>query len=637
MSGAAPGNSAQDVALAGLLGYARHHVPYYQTVVPPGPLTAENAVSTLRRLPLLHRTDVRRERPRLWSADGDARQWRKVHTTGTTGAPLEVVVDQAAQQAELGALMRHVARCAQQSTGLSVAHLTLHLASASRSSAGPKPSGTRLVKWNLSRAWQLTDTEFRRVAQELQGTVVTVMPSVAAALCARLGPKAEVRPRLIVLSGEQFTEHLRERVKDTFGCPVTALYTLAEAGIVAYECGETRSYHLEETGVFLEVVGDDGSPLPAGESGDIAVTPLMNRAMPLLRYVIGDRGVLVDDPCGCGQSGPRLRLLGSRTQHALVRGPGNRGVRSIDLAKLCRQLDLAVCGITRDGDELVVEHRDEHPATDVQRTAIGAALRSAIGPGLTVRTVQVTGSPAAGSAAAPAPVPPAILPPQDIAAWAREELRGRPGVLAAVLTGSALDPSTLSRFSDIDMTIVIDGDPCQEQWFTLAAAMNRHIATLRVNVSQAAGLAKAPLVAGRLLAERHPVVGTLEAAGVAWPAVGDLASEGRFWAQNAENVLWTRLTSADRGRTDPVRDAWLASRFCLDALRYRLLCEGGRVTAARQVLRLAPQLGAPDERGIRHAFDVGREHRPPPVPGSPEADGFLRTALAAVRWTGGFL
>lgn len=637
-------------ALAEMLDHARRYVPYYQRLIPPTPVTHDNAVVILRRLPLLHRDEVRRERPRLWSAVGDPRRWRTVHTTGTTGTPLEIVVDEAAQRAELASLMRHVERHVGGRSGFSIFHLTLHLASVSRTSVASEPPGIRLSKWNLSRAWQLPDEEFRHAVEELAGQVITAMPSVMAALCDRLGRWSGrlAPPRLVVLSGEHVTPGARARVAQTFGCPVTALYTLAESGIAGHECGETGTYHVDEAGAFLEVVGDGGLPLPVGVPGDIAVTPLVNHAMPLFRYLTGDKGAWVDGPCDCGRSAPRLRLLVARSERVVVTGPSGRGLRMIDLAKLCRQLDLDVARIARDGDEVVLEHRDERPASNVQRTVLAAALRSLLGVGLTVRTRQVASAPSvdgpsagvsrtAEGAAVEQSVVPAFPAPGEIAAWARKLLLGERDVLAVVLTGSALDPASVSRFSDIDMTVVVDGDPYGEYWRSLAKAMNRDIATLRVNVTQAEAVARTPLVACRLLSERHPVVGSLEQAGVAWPTAGALSAEGRFWAQTAENILWTRLTSADRARTDPLRDAWLASRFCLDALRYKFLCEGIHVTAARSVLRLAAESGVPNVTGIGHAFAVGREHRPPPMAGAPEADRFLLDALSCVRWLWDFL
>ncbi|MFC8919066.1 AMP-binding protein [Streptomyces sp. NPDC057116] len=631
-------------ALAELLDHARRHVPYYQPRFLPAPVTPDNAVATLRRLPLLRRDLVRRERPRLWSAVGDPRRWRTVHTTGTTGAPLEIVVDEAAQRAELASLLRHVESCAGGRSGFSVVHLTLHLASVSRTSVAPDPPGISLSKWNLSRAWQLPDEEFGpAVVEELAGQVITAMPSVMAALCARLGrwPGRLAPPRLVVLSGEHVTPDVRARVTETFGCPVTALYTLAEAGIAGHACEGTDTYHVDEAGAFVEVVDGAGQVLPAGVPGDIAVTPLANRAMPLLRYLPGDTGVRVDGSCGCGRTGPRLRLLSARSERVVVTGPSGRGLRMIDLAKLCRQLDLGVTRVVREGDVVVLEHRDERPASPVQRTVVTAAVRSLLGAELTVRTRQVPGAPPRGGPSAPtarsagepgAPYAgPALPAPEEIAAWARRVLAGEPDVRAAVLTGSALDSASVSRFSDIDMTVVVAGDPYDAYWRSRATAMNRGLATLRVNVTLAEAVSRTPLVACRLLSERHPVVGSLERAGVAWPTREALAAEGRFWAQTAENILWTRVTAADRTRTDPLRDAWLASRFCLDALRYTFLCEGIRVTSARSVLKLAVESGVPQAEDIGHAFAVGREHRPPPMAGTPEADRFLLDALSCVR------
>ncbi len=631
-------------ALAELLDHARCHVPYYQRLIPPTPVTQDNAVAILRRLPLLQRDEVRQERPRLWSAAGDSRRWRTVHTTGTTGTPLEIVIDEAAQRAELDSLMRHVEGHVADCSGFSVLHLTLHLAAVSRTSVAPESPGIGLSKWNLSRAWQLPDEEFSYAVEELAGQVITAMPSVMAALCDRLGRwRGRVAPpRLVVLSGEHVTPGVRARVARTFGCPVTALYTLAEAGIAGHECGETGSYHVDEAGVFLEVVGDGGLPLPTDVPGDIAVTPLTNRAMPLFRYLTGDKGVWADGSCDCGRAGPRLRLLVARSERVMVTGPSGRVLRMIDLAKLCRQLDLGVARVLRDGDEVVLEHRGERPASNLQRTVVAAALRSLLGAELTVRTRQVESAPAANEATAEEaaveqPGVPAFPAPAEVAAWARKQLVGERSAVAVVLTGSALDPASVSRFSDIDMTVVVDGDPYAEYWRSRATAMNRHIATLRVNVTRAEAVARTPLVACRLLSERHPVMGSLEEAGVVWPTAGALAAEGRFWAQTAENILWTRLTSADRTRTDPLRDAWLASRFCLDALRYKFLCEGTRVTAARSVLRLAVESEVPNAAGIGHIFAVGREHRPPPMAGTPEADRFLLDALSCVRWLWDFL
>ena len=50
-------------------------------------------------------------------------------------------------------------------------------------------------------------------------------------------------------------------------------------------------------------------PVPAGTEGEIVVTLLVNRAMPLVRYRTGDRGALLPAACSCGRATPLLGVV----------------------------------------------------------------------------------------------------------------------------------------------------------------------------------------------------------------------------------------------------------------------------------------------------------------------------------------
>jgi len=52
--------------------------------------------------------------------------------------------------------------------------------------------------------------------------------------------------------------------------------------------------------------------------GELAITPLTNYAMPLIRYRIGDRGRLTDAPCACGRGFPVLDALSGRSMEAMT-------------------------------------------------------------------------------------------------------------------------------------------------------------------------------------------------------------------------------------------------------------------------------------------------------------------------------
>ena len=54
-------------------------------------------------------------------------------------------------------------------------------------------------------------------------------------------------------------------------------------------------------------------PLPDGEEGEVVVTPLLNEAMPLIRYRMGDVAKIFPyEPCFCGRTLPRMSMVKGR-------------------------------------------------------------------------------------------------------------------------------------------------------------------------------------------------------------------------------------------------------------------------------------------------------------------------------------
>jgi phenylacetate-CoA ligase len=120
--------------------------------------------------------------------------------------------------------------------------------------------------------------------------------------------------KTIFCTGESLYDHQRAEFHDVFGGRIVERYGTKECGLVASECQAGNGLHLFAEGAYVEVVGDDGNPVPPGESGRILITDLFNDAMPLIRYEIGDRAQTMaasDEVCGCGSPLPRVaRILG---------------------------------------------------------------------------------------------------------------------------------------------------------------------------------------------------------------------------------------------------------------------------------------------------------------------------------------
>jgi phenylacetate-CoA ligase len=84
-----------------------------------------------------------------------------------------------------------------------------------------------------------------------------------------------------------------------------------------------RDLHLWPDAGIVEVV-EEGRAVPPGIEGDLVCTGLTNAAMPLIRYRIGDRGVLdaSDQPCPCGRTLPVLSRISGRSSDLLLARDG---------------------------------------------------------------------------------------------------------------------------------------------------------------------------------------------------------------------------------------------------------------------------------------------------------------------------
>jgi phenylacetate-CoA ligase len=105
------------------------------------------------------------------------------------------------------------------------------------------------------------------------------------------------------------------RITEGLHCRFVNKYGTSELGTVATSCGRSPGMHLFEDLFIVEVLRH-GRAVNPGEVGRLAVTDLINTAMPLIRYDVGDVGRLYTGPCPCGRRTARLEVLG-RVQEVL--------------------------------------------------------------------------------------------------------------------------------------------------------------------------------------------------------------------------------------------------------------------------------------------------------------------------------
>lgn len=139
---------------------------------------------------------------------------------------------------------------------------------------------------------------------------------------ARAARKYNVRlyqPKFVYSSAEMLRDFMRKEIEEAFNTKVYDYYGSREVGAIAGECSMGRR-HVFVMNNLVEILDDTNRQVGDGEEGKIIITNLHNYSMPMIRYDIGDLGVMSADRCGCGSSLPVLeRLTGRVTDHFLLR------------------------------------------------------------------------------------------------------------------------------------------------------------------------------------------------------------------------------------------------------------------------------------------------------------------------------
>jgi len=102
---------------------------------------------------------------------------------------------------------------------------------------------------------------------------------------------------------------MRETMRKAFGCHVCDTYGCSEMGFIACDCQKHEGLHLFMDLYHIEVCRN-GKLVAPGELGKLYITDLENRAMPWIRYDIGDVGRYYVEDHGCGRHSMRFQVEG---------------------------------------------------------------------------------------------------------------------------------------------------------------------------------------------------------------------------------------------------------------------------------------------------------------------------------------
>lgn len=310
--------------LSELVAWARQRSPYYSGVLADWkPPSGHDPQSLLRTLPILERASLQD------SFDGlatrlDERTVRKT-TGGSTGEAVHVL-----KNADAVARERAASWLAHGWFGIQIGDPVIRMWGAGtttkrrvRSFAADFAMGRRTMSAfsfddeDLATYWQRC-REFR--PHYLYG-YVSMIATFADFLRRGGYPAHELPLKAVVTTAEVLTAGQRRSIESTFRAPIQNEYGCGEVGPIAYECPE-GSLHVMAENVVVEVVDAAGQPAGPGRPGQVLVTDLNNRAMPLLRYRIGDNAT-AGGTCVCGRGSPVLDRVWGRA-YDFVQDPQGR-------------------------------------------------------------------------------------------------------------------------------------------------------------------------------------------------------------------------------------------------------------------------------------------------------------------------
>lgn len=164
-----------------------------------------------------------------------------------------------------------------------------------------------------------------QVMQDFKTTTLHITPSYLLHIydkIAELGiDREDIHLKRAFIGAEPHSENTRLKLEQLLNIDAYNSYGLSEMNGpgVAFECVYKDGMHVWEDSYILEIIDPDtGQVLEDGHEGEVVLTCLTRRAMPVLRYRTRDLAYVLPDKCECGRTHRRLSRIMGRTDDMLI-------------------------------------------------------------------------------------------------------------------------------------------------------------------------------------------------------------------------------------------------------------------------------------------------------------------------------
>lgn len=196
--------------------------------------------------------------------------------------------------------------------------------------------------------------------------------------------------RCCIVTSEMLFPEDKVLLEEVFGVYVINEYGASELDLLAFT-NKNNDFELNNETLFIEILDDNNQPVPHGTAGNIVVTSLYNKAHPMIRYALGDLGII--DPKSTPKNQILKKLVGRTNDVAVLHG--NKKVPGLTFYYVTKSV------IDDDGSikEFIVEQMDittfkvtytsTQAMSENKKQAIRIALEKYVGSGLNILIERV--------------------------------------------------------------------------------------------------------------------------------------------------------------------------------------------------------------------------------------------------------
>ncbi len=315
--------------LQDIITYAYQHTQYYRRIMDARGITPADirCLQDVEKLPLLTKKIIQQHGAELVSDQYNKTELFQDASGGSTGEPTVFYKDLSRHNLRRADQLRH-----DRWSGWDIGKRSALIWGADRDLKALKSLREFIISRFIARIWELdafelTDSKMNRFVKLLEKIKPVMILGYANALgefsryILKNHPDHSIKLAGIISSAETLTAENRKIIERAFGCDVFNRYGSREVGLIASECKEHQGLHINADNILLEVTHEERG-VKKGEAGDIVITDFTNKGMPLIRYQLGDRGVLAVKPCSCPINLPLLERIEGRSSDFFVSKAG---------------------------------------------------------------------------------------------------------------------------------------------------------------------------------------------------------------------------------------------------------------------------------------------------------------------------